>query len=78
MAYIFFWFSFGYSLYHIFLTLLPSNQFLDQLKIHDRSPTNKLSLIYSGNHHNRLIVKILNHILLINNWQNVNNYINIL
>jgi hypothetical protein len=57
MAYILFLFSFGYSFNHIFLTLVPSNQLFDQLKIHDCSPIIKLSMIYSKDHHSRLIVK---------------------
>jgi hypothetical protein len=78
MAYTFFGFSFGSSINHIFLTLVPSNQFLDQLKIHDYNPINKLSMICSRDHHNKLIVKILHLILLVNNCQNGDNYINIL
>jgi hypothetical protein len=62
-----FWFSFGYSFNHIFLTLLPSNQFLNQLTIHDYSLINKLSMICFGDHHSKLIAKILHLILLINN-----------
>jgi hypothetical protein len=46
MAYIFLGF-FGYFLNHIFLTFLPFDQFFDQLRIHDGSPINKLSMIYS-------------------------------
>jgi hypothetical protein len=78
MAYIFFLFSFGCSLNHIFLTLFPSNQFLDQLKMHDCNLINKLFVICSGHHHSRLIAKIMHLFLLVNNQQNGSNYINIL
>jgi hypothetical protein len=78
MAYILFWFSFGYSLNHIFLTLVPSDQFFDQLRIHDCSPINRLSMIYSKDHHNGFITRILHLILLINNWQSGNNSISLL
>jgi hypothetical protein len=52
-----FWVLFGCSLNHIFLTLLPSNQFFDQLKIHDYIPINKLSMTCFGDHHNNLLLK---------------------
>jgi hypothetical protein len=70
MAYILFWFSFGCSPNHIFLTLVASNQFLNQLRIHDYSPINRLSMICSRDRHSRLIAKILHLILLVNNWHN--------
>jgi hypothetical protein len=37
------------------------------LKIHDCNPINRLSMIYSKDHHNKLVAKILHLILLINN-----------
>jgi hypothetical protein len=52
----FFWISFGCSLNHILKTLVPSDQFLDQLKIRDYNPINRLSVIYYRDHHSRLIV----------------------
>jgi hypothetical protein len=70
MAYILFWFLFGCSFNHIFSTLLPSNQFLDQLRMHDYNPINRLSMICFKDHHSTLITKILHLILLVNNWQN--------
>jgi len=78
MTYIFLKFSFGCSLNHIFLTFFWSDQFFDQLKIHDYNPIHKLSMICCRYHHGRLMVKILHLILLVNNWQNGNNSINIL
>ncbi len=77
MTYIFFWLSFGYSFHHIFLTLLPFDQFFDQLKIHNGNPINRLSMICLWNHHNKFITKILHLILLVNNWQNGNNSMSI-
>jgi len=77
MAYIFYWFSFGYSLDHFFLTFFPFDQFLDQLIIHNCSPINRLSMTCSKDHHGRVITKILHLIFLINNGQNYNNSIDI-
>jgi hypothetical protein len=58
---------FGYSLTCIFLTLLPSDQFFNQLKIHDYNPINRISMICYGNYHSRFIIKILHLILLVFN-----------
>jgi hypothetical protein len=69
MTHIFFWLSFGCSLNHIFLTLFPSDQLLDQLKKHNCSPIDRLSMICSKDHHNKFITKILYLILLVDNGQ---------
>jgi hypothetical protein len=45
---------------------------------HDYNPIQRLSMICCRYHHGRLMVKILHLILLVNNWQNGNNSINIL
>jgi hypothetical protein len=50
-----------------FLTLFPSYKLFDQLKIHDCSPINKFSIIYSRGDHSKFIVKILHLIILVNN-----------
>jgi hypothetical protein len=57
MAYILFWFSFGYSFNHVLLTLFPSDQLLDQLKIHNYNPIDRISMIYFGDHHGNLLLK---------------------
>ncbi len=77
MTHIFFWFSFGCSFDHIFLTLFPFDHLLDQLRKHNCSPIDKLSMICFLNHHNRLIIKILYLIILINNGQDGNYLIGI-
>jgi hypothetical protein len=77
MAFILFWFPFGCYFNHVFLTLFPYDQFLDQLKIHNYSPIDKLSMIYSENHHGRFIDKILHLIFLVNNGRNCKNSISI-
>jgi hypothetical protein len=71
MAYILFWFSFGCSFNHVFLTFFASNQFLDQLKEHNCSLIDKLSMIYFRNHHSKLIAKILHLILLRDNGNSI-------
>jgi hypothetical protein len=78
MTHILFLFSFGYSLNHICLTLFPFEQLLNQLKKHNGNPIDKLSMIYFGDHHNKLIIKILHLILLVNNGQDGNYPIGIL
>jgi len=55
--------------FHVFFTIFPSNQLLDQFKKHNYSPIDKLSMICSRYHHNRFITKILHFILLVNNRQ---------
>jgi hypothetical protein len=81
MADIIFWLSFGCSFNHVFLTLFPFDQFLDQfldqLRIHNYNPIDILSMIYFGDHHGIFIAKILHLILLVNNRQNGNNSIGI-
>ncbi len=78
MTDILFLFSFGYSFNHIFLTLSPFDQLLDQLKKHNGNPIDKLSMIYSKDHHNKLIIKILHLILLVNSGQDGNYPIGVL
>jgi hypothetical protein len=56
----------------------PIFWFKIQMRIHDCNPINKLSMIYSRNHQSKFIVKILHLILLVSNWQNGRNSINIL
>jgi hypothetical protein len=75
MAYILCWHSFGYSLNHVLLTLFPSNQLFDQLRIHNCCPIEKFSMICFRDHHGRFIAKILHLIFLIDNGQNYNNSI---
>ncbi len=78
MAYIIFWLSFSCSLNHVVVTLFPSNQLFDRLRIHNWSLIDKFSMIYFGDHHGRFIAKILHLIVLIDNGNNCNNYIDIL
>jgi hypothetical protein len=73
MAYIFFGLFLNYSLNHVLLTLFPSNQLFDQLKIHNCSPIDRFSMICFGDHHGRYIAKILHIIFFIDNGQNCSN-----
>jgi len=67
--------SFSCSFNHVVLTLFPSNQLFNQLKIHNCSLINRFSMIYFGDHHGRFIAKILHLIVLIDNGQNCNSSI---
>jgi hypothetical protein len=48
-----------------FWTFFPCDQFLDQLIIHNCSPIDRLSMIYSGYHHGKLTAKTLHLVFLI-------------
>jgi hypothetical protein len=58
-------FGFFCSLNHVFWTLFPFHQFVNQLKIHNYSPIDKFSMIYYGDHYGKHIIKILHLIFLV-------------
>jgi len=77
MAYIFFWLSFGYSFNHVILTLIPSDQLFNQLRLYNCNLIDKFSMICFRDHHSKFVAKILHLIFLINNGQNCSNFIDI-
>jgi hypothetical protein len=77
MAYILFWLSFGCSFNHVLLTLFPFDQLLDQLRILNYTPIDRISMICFTYHHGKLITKIFHFIFLVDNGQNNNNSIGI-
>jgi hypothetical protein len=75
MAYILLGLFFNSSHNHVLLTFFPYDQLFNQLRIHNCSPIHRLSMICFGDHHGKLITKILHLIFFINNGVNCTNLI---